>query len=274
MRETLPPEDYESLRAEVTARYETLSKRLRQIANFAWDHPTDMAMETIAVIAKRADVQPSALIRFAKTFGYPGFSAMQRTFQAHVAERSASYKERIRIVAPDRKSRGSKLVASLLDQYCETNSIALEQLRASIDVRDLEAAHKLLKKAEHVYVMAQRRSFPVAVYLAYTLNHADCRAHLLDGTGGMLHEQLQSLSRKDVVMVVSFSPYSQESKEVACIAQKREVPVISITDGSFSPLVKTSTVCFEVQDAEVHSFRSLTASMCLAQTLATSLAFR
>lgn len=274
MTEATPPEDYESLREEVTARYETLSKRLRQIANFAWDHPTDMAMETIAVIAKRADVQPSALIRFAKTFGYPGFSAMQRTFQAHVAERSASYKERIRIVAPDKKAKDSKLVGSLLSQYCETNIIALEQLRDGADGGDLEAAHKLLKKAEHVYVMAQRRSFPVAAYLGYTLNHADCRAHLLDGAGGMLYEQVQSMSRKDVLMVISFSPYSEETTEVASIAKKKGIPVISITDNSFSPLVKNSTICFEVQDAEVHSFRSLTASMCLAQTLATSLAFR
>ena len=274
MTDTLPPEDYEDLRAEVTARYDTLSKRLRQIANFAWDHPTDMAMETIAVIAKRAEVQPSALIRFAKTFGYSGFSAMQRTFQAHVAERSASYKERIRIVVPEGAATDSKLVGSLLNRYCETSTIALEQLRNSVNSDDLERACKLLHEAEHIYVMAQRRSFPIAAYLAYTLNHADCRAHLLDGVGGMLYEHVHSMSSKDVVIAVSFSPYSGDTKEVASIAIKNKVPVISITDNSFSPLVKNSTVCFEVQDAEVHSFRSLTASMCLAQALATSLAFR
>ena len=63
-----PPGDYESLRAEVSARYDSLSKILQQIARFAWDHPTDMAMGTTSVIAKQAGVQPSALIRFAKAF--------------------------------------------------------------------------------------------------------------------------------------------------------------------------------------------------------------
>ena len=90
------PTDYEALRAAITERHGSLSKRLRQIANYALDHPTDMAIETIAVIAKRAEVQPSALIRFAKSFDYTGFSQMQRAFQTRIAERSASYKERVR----------------------------------------------------------------------------------------------------------------------------------------------------------------------------------
>ncbi|HEY3488007.1 MAG TPA: MurR/RpiR family transcriptional regulator [Gammaproteobacteria bacterium] len=273
MEERLPPADYDSLRAEVTARYETLSKRLRQIANFAWDHPTDMAMETTAVIAKRAGVQPSALIRFAKAFGYAGFSAMQATFQVYVAERSASYKERIRIIAPEGEE-SNELAASLLNRYCEANTTALKQLRNNIDLKDLEHACNLLYNADHIYVMAQRRSYPIAAYLAYTLNHAGARAHLLDGVGGMLHEQVHSMSSKDAAIVVSFSPYSKDTEEVSAIAKKNKTPVIAITDSSFSPLAKNSTVCFEIQDAEVHSFRSLTASMCLAQVLATSMAFR
>jgi DNA-binding MurR/RpiR family transcriptional regulator len=142
----IPPDNYEQLRAEVTARYDSLSKRLRQIANFAWDHPTDMAMETIAVIAKRSEVQPSALIRFAKTFGYPGFSAMQAIFQAYVAERSASYKERIRIIAPEAGESGDKLAASLLNRFCEANSVALEQLRNSVDLDELDSARDLLAR--------------------------------------------------------------------------------------------------------------------------------
>jgi DNA-binding MurR/RpiR family transcriptional regulator len=121
--------------------------------------------------------------------------------------------------------------------------------------------------------MAQRRSYPIAAYLTYTLNHAGSRAHLLDGIGGMLREQVQTITSKDVVIVASFSPYSKDTEEVSAVAKTNGAPVIAITDSSFSPLVKNATIAFEVQDAEVHSFRSLTASMCLAQVLATSLAF-
>jgi DNA-binding MurR/RpiR family transcriptional regulator len=269
-----PAQEYMVLREEISSNYDSLSKRLRQIASFALDHPTEMAMDTIAVIAERAEVQPSALIRFAKAFGYSGFSEMQKAFQAHVAERSASYKERIRSVLLEAEAPEHGLSQSLLHQYCAANIVSLEHLRDSAPNDDIAAAVKLLEAAGHVYVMAQRRSFPVASYLAYALNHSDCRTHLMDGVGGLLSEQAQVISKEDVLIAISFHPYSEETSHVVSQALSIGAKVIVITDSSLSPIARDTDVCFEVHDAEVHSFRSLTASMCLAQTLAMSLVFR
>lgn len=269
-----PPQDYETLRLEVSARYDSLSKRLRQIASFAWDHPTIMAMETTAVIAVRAGVQPSALIRFAKAFGYSGFSEMQRPFQQHVSERSASYKERIRSVNGPGGTSDKKSPMGILQQYCEANAAAMRNLREGVNAADLEAAIDYLHNAEHIYTMGQRRSFPVVSYLNYSLNQAECRAHLLHGLGGMLFDECRSMTPKDVLIAISFSPYSEESARVVSIARKNKTPIIVITDSALNAIASQATICFEVEDAEVYTFRSLTTSMCLAQTLATALLFR
>ena len=84
------PADVVGLNREISARYPTLSKRLRQIAEFALKHPNEIAIESIAVIAQHAGVQPSALIRFAKAFGFEGFSDLQRIFQQRLRERRPS----------------------------------------------------------------------------------------------------------------------------------------------------------------------------------------
>ena len=267
-----PPQDYEALRSEMTERYDSLSKRLRQIARFAWDHPTVMAMETTSVIAERAGVQPSALIRFAKAFGYSGFSEMQRPFQAHVAERSASYKERFRTVAADSAGADKGNPNNLLVHYCEASKSALSHLQEGASSMELGRAVDVLRKAQHIFIMGQRRSYPVASYISYSLNHLDCRAHLLHGIGGMLAEHTQSISADDALIAISFSPYSEETAQVVSIARDKKVPVIVITDSLLNTIASQATVCFEVHDAEVYSFRSLTASMCLAQALTTSLA--
>jgi DNA-binding MurR/RpiR family transcriptional regulator len=60
--------------------FSLLSKCLKQIASYALDNPSEMALETIASVAPRAGVQPSSLIRFAKVFGFSGGSEMQRVF--------------------------------------------------------------------------------------------------------------------------------------------------------------------------------------------------
>ena len=64
--------DYDHLRNELVGNYSNLSRRLQQITRHAMSNPNDMALETIVVIAERADVPPSSLIRFAKSFGFNG----------------------------------------------------------------------------------------------------------------------------------------------------------------------------------------------------------
>jgi DNA-binding MurR/RpiR family transcriptional regulator len=43
--------------------------------------------------------------------------------------------------------------------------------------------------------------------------------------------------------------------------------VLSISDSLVSPVAKPATQVLQVREAEVHKFRSLSASMCLAQSL-------
>jgi DNA-binding MurR/RpiR family transcriptional regulator len=85
--------DYEHLRNKLVEGYSNLSGRLQQITRYAMTHPNDMALETIAVIAKRTEVPPSSLIRFAKSFGFSGFSEMQKVFQQGLLGRMSEYQK-------------------------------------------------------------------------------------------------------------------------------------------------------------------------------------
>ncbi|MGS2723905.1 MurR/RpiR family transcriptional regulator [Porticoccus sp. GXU_MW_L64] len=270
---TKPATDFETLRQEINERHLELSKRLRQIAQFALEHPTDMALETIAVISERAQVQPSALIRFAKAFGYSGFSEMQRAFQSRVVERSANYRERVRAVSNTELSDTDSVEHALLNQFCKANIVALEELLTETPSDNITKAVDLLDSAKTIYIMGQRRSFPVAAYLAYALNHAGCKADLLDGVGGMLLESAH-MTPDDVLLAISFASYSQETSNLVAKASQNATPVIAITDSTLSPIANAARVCLLAHDAEVHSFRSLSSAMTLAQSLATSVAFR
>ena len=73
--------DYEHLRNELGVGYSNLSGRLQKISRYAMSLPNEMTLETIDVIAQRAEVLPSSLIRFAKSLGFSGFSEMQKVFQ-------------------------------------------------------------------------------------------------------------------------------------------------------------------------------------------------
>lgn len=270
------PTSLESLRASIAARYDELSPRLKQVATFVLDNPNDLALETLAVIASRCDVQPSTIVRFAKFFGYSGASEMQRLFRDEIliAAPSPSYSERIRQFRERSDEVDWLSPHNVMHDFTESNIIALEHLRDAVRKEDLELSLRLMHRARTIYLAGVRRAFPVAAYLAYSLSHVDKRAFLLDGVAGMTSEQSWMIGPDDLVIAISFRPYASETAAVAERAKANGAPLIAISDSQLSPVANGAEVCFEVKDAEVRQFRSLTASMCLAQTLVISYAYK
>jgi DNA-binding MurR/RpiR family transcriptional regulator len=147
----------------------------------------------------------------------------------------------------------------------------LQHLRAETSPTDLDVAVGLMAQAEIVGVVAQRRSFPIAAYLAYGLTHLGRRAHLIDGVGGMGAEQARLLGARDLLIAISYKPYAPETLDTVAAAAGRGVKILAMTDTALSPLPPLAAVSFEVGEASLHGIRSLTASMCLAVTLVVGL---
>lgn len=261
----------EELNADITQRFIELSKRLQQVAKYVLDSPNEIAFGTVAVIAKDANVHPSTLIRFSHAFGFSGFSDMQKLFQNKLLQESPNYEERIKLIKDDTSLDQENISIRLLEQFSDANSQALNYLKNNISQSDLEKARDILSQADSIHVKAVRRSFPIATYLSYILNHINLRCFLLDGVGGMHKEQEHMIREKDALVVISFYPYAEETQQTVNNAVKRGVPIIMFTDSPISPLAQQASVCFMVKEAEVHSFRSLTSTMCLVQSLAISL---
>ncbi len=271
-----PPDNLEDLKREIASKFDELSPRLKQVASYVIDNPNDIALETLSVIAGRCNAQPSTIVRFAKVFGYSGASEMQRLFRNEIlsAAPSPSYSERIRQFRKRSDEVDWLSPHNVLHDFAESNIIALEHLREAIRPEDLEKSVGLMHKAHTVYLAGVRRSFPVAAYLAYSLSHVEKRAFLLDGVAGMTSEQSWMIGPDDVVIAVSFRPYADDTAAVAERAKTNGAPLIAISDSRLSPIARDAEVCFEIKDAEVRQFRSLTASMCIAQTLVISYAYR
>lgn len=269
-----PPKDLEKLRAQIVQSYERLSPRLQQVAAFALEHPNDMGLQTLAVIAERCKVQPSTVVRFAKAFGYEGASEMQKLFRDEILSfaPSPSYADRIRQFNERAGTAGVLSPHGLMQEFAESNIVALQHLKDSVRKADLEKAVALIRDAQAVYLIGLRRSFPVAAYLAYALRHVEKRAYLIDGVAGMLSEQGTLVADGDLLIAISFRPYSPETAEIVEGARKRGAKLIAISDTRLAPIARDADIVFETKDAEVRQFRSLTASLCLVQTLVISYA--
>ncbi|CCN37555.1 putative Transcriptional regulator RpiR family [Vibrio nigripulchritudo SO65] len=268
-----PATTLSELQEDIRKEYGNLSKRLQQVGQYLLDNPENVAFDTVAVIASNADVPPSTLIRFANALGFNGFNDMKQLYRQNMVEETSNYSERIKLfkaMSPDDSQTSTPI--SQLHNFANANAHALEQLANKIEESDLNNAITLLKNAKCLYVIGLRRSFSIASYMVYALRHLGKRVVLIDGLGGMYDEQLSMVTAKDAVVSISFSPYAEETHNWVKAARDKGAKQVTLTDSQVSPIAELSDVNFVVNEANVGGFRGQSASLCLAQTLAVSLA--
>jgi DNA-binding MurR/RpiR family transcriptional regulator len=267
------PRDFKSLRALIVARRELLPRRLIQVADFAVDHPQEIAFGRVADLATQAGVQPSTLVRFAQTLGYSGFSDLQAVFRAHARQRWPDYRERLESLTHHQDTEDTD-PGALLHGFLHAARVSIDHLEQTIDQQALEQAVELLAGARSICLLGARRVYPVAVYLAYALGKLGARCELADHAGGLSQRKVELLDANDAVLAVSFTPYAAETLELAQLAAGQGVPVVAITDSPFSPLAQVARVWMEVAETDLGGFRSLSATLALSTALCVALVGR
>jgi DNA-binding MurR/RpiR family transcriptional regulator len=273
MTETLaPPRDFAALKALITERARTLPKRLTQIAAFALENPDEIAFGTVSSIAEQAEVQPSALVRFSQALGYQGFSDMQEIFRSRLRDRILNYDERLQQLRAHARDTSKPNV--IFQGFCEASAKSIAALQEKLDPASLDRAVEQLARAETIYLIGLRRSFPIASYMAYALGKLGVRAILVDAVGGLAAEQITFAGPRDAVLAISFTPYASETVSLAGAAAQKGVPIVSVTDSPFSPLAQVAGPWIEISEANFEGFRSMAATLTLAMTLTAAIAER
>ena len=272
---TTAPRDYAALRERIISTRPDLPRRLAQIATYAIENPDEIAFGTAAAIAKNAGVQPSTLVRLSQTIGYRGFSDFQTVFRERLRDRPPDYQSRLDALRMRAETSDAHLESMLLmEGFCEASKRSADSLKATVDPAVLEQAIDCLAAAETIYLIGKRRSFPVAAYIAYTFAKLGIRSNLAGSAVGIDSEILSFAGPDDAGLVISFTPYAPETVSLATTTADNGVPLIAITDSPFSPLAQIAEHVFEVVEADFEGFRSLSATMALALTLAVAVANR
>lgn len=266
------PRDFAALRTLIIERGGDLPKRLKEVATYALENPDEMAFGTVASIAQEADVQPSTLVRFSQSLGYQGFSELQDVFRSRLRDRVLNYEERIEQLKEHTRASGKSGV--IFDGFADASEKSLAALREKLDTAQLDLAVEMLAKAETIYLIGLRRSFPISSYMAYAFGKLGIRYVLVDALGGLAAEDTSFATPKDVALTISFTPYASETVALAQKLAARKVPVLAITDSPFSPLASLAKNWFEVQEANFEGFRSMAATLALAMTLTVAVAER
>ncbi|MGL4311639.1 MAG: MurR/RpiR family transcriptional regulator [Paracoccaceae bacterium] len=259
------PASVEEFQARLVQVSENLPRRLRQCADYIAANTDRIAVSTVAELAQGADVPPSALMRFCQILGFSGFSEMQRLFREDYTQGRPDYATRLRNL----KDSGAGSPAALLGEFVDAGRQSLESLARNADLAALDAAVGVLAKASMVHVIGLRRAFPVASYLVYALEKMDIPSLLHSSVGKL--DQRHAMRPGDALIAITFAPYSEETLTLSRDAARKGLPVVAITDTAISPVSASSAHLLTVPEVDFGAFRSLSATLALAISLAVAI---
>ena len=269
------PRDLDQLRKVVTQRRPELTPRMLDAAHFVVGHPNVVALNPVSAVAKQAKIAPTAFVRLAKALGYDGFGDLQRMLREPLRKSGVqNFGERIRHYGGEEPLKNPSDPADILKTFSRANIVSLEHLEEVAGDLPLQQTIDLLVSARSVHIIGLRRSYPVASYLAYALSRIGRHAHQVTGLGGTMREQVGGIGKGDVLVAISFPPYADDTIKACKEVRAKGADILAITNSIISPIATGAKVLIEVNDAQLLGFRSLTALMCLAQSIAMGLAFR
>jgi len=85
------PVSFRSLKDEIVKRNLRFPARVENVARLCFDDPERLAFETTTVIARRAGVSRSTVLRFAILIGFSDIKSARRIFQDEIRIRSEQH---------------------------------------------------------------------------------------------------------------------------------------------------------------------------------------
>ena len=273
----MQPTTLDQMRHQLAEQHDGLSRRLKEVSQYISANPQSIAIDTAAVVAEKAGVHASTLVRFANHFHFSGFTELQKLYKEHLHRNFHHYGDygaRIRTSQATDGSHGHVTPATLFHEFTQANIDALQQAHDQLDAQLLDQAVELMHNASTIHLCGVQRAFPVTMSLAYALGQLQVNCNAVTGIGLMHSDQLNTITDDDLLIAVTFPPYAKTTRDMIKTAHDNGAKVILIAGDQQCPSAALADCLFIVQDAQVRSFRSLTATLCLVQTLCIALGYR
>lgn len=224
---------------QIAAKYNSLSKVERRIADYVLKYRHMMQPMTSAQMAKECGVSVASVTRFCRAIGLDSFAELKWSISAALASSAAAAEGDVFDVYDEVRAEDS------IELKCQKLSYigmqALRQTLEGIDPEAIRAAVDLLSRARSVYCFGQGNSSIVASEAWGRFASVTTRFHWISDT----HMQAYTaslLGAEDVVLYFSFSGVTRELAETERILTGTGAKLILVTRFPNSPGARDADV--------------------------------
>ena len=250
--------DSQPIQMRLAEAYRELPEAMRRIADALMSDPLLGALWGIESMAERAEVSVGTVVRFAKRLGYKGFSEFRDALRAACHARSGDADLELMESPSD--------VYGTLAEVARRDGENLNRLIQMVDLPTLEAASKLLMAARHRVILGRGVSHVMSMILGFYLTQAGLPC--IAANPSDFSNQVANLDSGDLLVALSFAPYSRETVDSAIFAKESGIPVLAFSDRADSPLKACADILIPVPSEDLLFSCSITTFAALAHAFA------
>lgn len=240
-----------------------LSPRLRLVAKYIVDQPSDFGLDPIRETARKAGVSTYTLVRMAERLGFEGYDELREPFRHALVSMAAGVDQSdwVENLRDSGKLGQEQAVAAI-------NTMAIVQRSLERQTAEqMERVVQMLLEANNIYLTAVRASYSLAYYLHYVGRMALPSMQLIPRHMNSAIDELNHAHAGDVMIAITFTPYSRETIEACKFARKRGVKLIMISDSDVISTDFHTEETLVVSTVSTHHFGCYAGAMSVIENL-------
>ena len=255
------------IKIKIQNQYPKLPQKHKRLGDYFIENFDKIPFLNVHQISEATSLSVASVVRFAQRIGFKGYLELRDQISKELQSRIHN-KEIFSLVD------SVKLKNDFLTSVANQDIKNINETLHSLDRKNFEKTINLILDSERVYTAGLGISFLLAGVLAYQLNQVavDAKSFTHDHTTFM--EQVLFLNNDDLIIALSFPPYSKETVDTAKFAKERDVKVISITNKDASPITFYSDAVLVVKSKNLLFTNSFAAISVLINAIATQCAYK
>jgi len=253
--------------ALVRSRYTALSPAHRRVADHLLADGRRAALVPAADIAKSLGVSEATVVRFAQALGFEGYPELREQLREGFLTTATSLD---RLAASSSDAVGGR--SSVLERVLAEDADTIMRTLAQIPVESFDAVVDAILAARRTYVVGSRGSAGIALVLGMGLRVLLPETRVIAVNVGDAAEELLSLRKGDVVIVISVLRYSGQTLEILRYAHDAKARTVAITDSPASPVARLADIALLTRTTAPRSMATYAPAASLASAIVEAVA--
>jgi len=265
-RKTPSALEFEAL---VSQRYATLSPAHRKVADYLLSDGRRAALVPASDVAKDLALSEATVVRFAQALGLGGYPQLRDRLRERFLVTATSL-DRLAASAEERGGGRNGVLERVLAEDADAVLGTLAQIPRDTFAAVVEA----IVSARRTYVVGFRGSAGLALVLGMGLRIFLPETRVIAVNVGDTAEELLSLRRGDLLIVISVLGYSGQTLEILRYAHDAKARTVAITDSPISPVARLADLVLLTRGTSPRTMASYAAIASVASALTEAVAAR